>query len=261
MYRVARSLLVILVFALVTLPVFAHFQALLPDPPIVESPEDRTVTFDIRFTHPMEGGPVMDMGTPVRAGVLVGGETEDLRESLVLRPIDDKKAYSLKYAVKKPGDHIFFLEPAPYWEPAEGKMIIHYTKVVVNAYGDESGWDAAVGLPVEIEPLVRPYGLWAGNLFRGVAKRDGKPIPYAEVEVEYWNGAGKITPPTEAHVTQVIKADGNGVFSYAMPFPGWWAFAVLVDGDTPMANPEGEMVDVELGGLMWVHCSPVEKGN
>ena len=55
-------------------------------------------------------------------------------------------------------------------------------------------------------------------------------------------------------MTQVIKADGNGVFSYAMPRAGWWAFAALVDGDEKMRNPEGEEVDVELGALMWVRC-------
>jgi cobalt/nickel transport protein len=56
----------------------------------------------------------------------------------------------------------------------------------------------------------------------------------------------------------VIKADAGGVFSYAMPRAGWWGFAALVDGDRKMANPDGEMVDVELGGLMWVKTVDME---
>ena len=82
---------------------------------------------------------------------------------------------------------MFFIEPAPYWEPAEQKMIVHYTKVVVDAFGAEDGWDARVGFPVEIEPLARPYGLWTGNTFRGIVLREGKPVPFATVEVEYYN--------------------------------------------------------------------------
>ncbi len=50
----------------------------------------------------------------------------------------------------------------------------------------------------------------------------------------------------------MIKADGQGVFSYVMPKAGWWSFAALVEGDQKMKNPEGKEVGVELGGLIWV---------
>lgn len=231
----------------------AHFQVLVPDTDIA-GPESRELTLEIVFTHPMENGPAMEMGKPARFGVVSHGETTDLRESLKPVKVDGKTAFKAAYTVKRPGDHVFFLEPAPYWEPAEQKMIVHYTKVVVNAFGEEEGWDAAAGLPVEIEPLARPYGLWTGNLFRGVVKRNGKPVPFAEIEVEYLNRKQAVKPPAEAFVTQVIKADANGVFAYAMPRAGWWAFAALVDGDEPMRNPDGKKVDVELGGLLWVRC-------
>jgi cobalt/nickel transport protein len=109
-----------------------------------------------------------------------------------------------------------------------------------------------VGLPVEIEPLVRPYGLWTGNTFRGIVRKGGKPVPFAEIEVEYYNEGRAVEPPADPFVTQVVKAGADGEFAYTMPRAGWWGFAALVDGDEPMANPDGEMVDVELGGLMWV---------
>jgi len=111
---------------------------------------------------------------------------------------------------------------------------------------------ALVGLPVEIEPLVRPYGLWTGNAFRGIVRKNGQPVPFAEVEVEYYNVGNQVKPPADPFITQVIKADGQGVFTYVMPRAGWWAFAALVDGDEKMKSPEGEAVDVELGGLIWV---------
>ena len=230
-----------------------HFQVMVPATDIADT-DNRTVNLQILFTHPMEQGPVMEMGTPVQFGVLVNGEKRDLRKSLKPRKVKGKTGYAASYTVKAPGDHVFFIEPAPYWEPAEQKMIIHYTKVVVEAMGAEEGWDAMVGLPVEIEPLVRPYGLWTGNAFRGIVRKAGKVVPFAELEVEYLNEGGKVAIPAGPFVTQVIKADVNGVFSYAMPRAGWWAFAALIDGDEKMKNPDGEMVDVELGALMWVRA-------
>ena len=230
----------------------AHFQVLRPSQDIVSADGQRTITLDILFTHPMENGPVMQMGEPKQFGVLCRGKKQDLRSTLKEKALDGKRAYTCDYAIRRPGDHVFFIEPAPYWEPAEGKMIIHYTKVVVNAMGMEEGWDADVGFPVEIEPLTRPYGVWTGNLFRGVVKKDGKPVPFAEVEVEYLNEDKAVAIPADAFVTQVVKADANGVFTYAMPKAGWWAFAALIDGDAPMANPEGKKVPVELGALIWV---------
>lgn len=235
----------------------AHFQILVPGSPFVTS-ESRQVTLDIVFSHPMEGGPVMGMGEPKQFGVIAKGEKVDLREALKAKKLENKTAYDAAHEVKLPGDLVYFIEPAPYWEPAEQKMIIHYTKVVVNAFGEEESWDAMVGFPVEIQPLVRPYGLWAGNAFQGVVKEKGIPVPFAEIEVEYLNREGKIKPPADAFVTQVIKADANGVFTYVMPKSGWWGFAALIDGDEKMKSPEGKKVDVELGALMWVHCTDMK---
>lgn len=230
----------------------AHFQVLIPDNDIVTESDSKTVNLDIIFTHPMEQGPVMEMGSPVQFGVLASGAKKDLKDTLVVKKIDGKTTYTCNYKIKAPADYIFFLEPAPYWEPVEEKMIVHYTKVVVDAFGAEVGWDELVGFPVEIAPLVRPYGLWTGNAFAGIVKKNGKPVPFAEIEVEYYNKGNKVKIPSDPYITQVIKADQNGMFSYVMPKVGWWGFAALIDGDKKMKNPEGKMVDVELGALIWV---------
>ena len=229
----------------------AHFQELIPSQDIVTPETGTGVSFDIRFTHPMENGPVMEMARPTRFGVMVDGKVVDLDKLLAARTVDGASAFTAEYAIKAPGDYLFFVEPAPYWEPAEGVMIVHYAKVVVDAFGAEEGWDAEIGLPVEIAPLTRPYGLWTGNAFRGIVKKDGQPAPFATVEVEY-RSEGKIQVPEGPFVTQVVKADASGVFSYVMPKAGWWGFAALIEGDVPMNNPEGKPVPVELGGLMWV---------
>ena len=234
---------------------WAHFQVLMPTTEFVTAEGAKSVRLDLLFTHPMEQGPVMEMSAPRQFGMLAHGKKTDLKDSLQAKKVDGKTAYSTPpITPKTPGDYIFYIEPAPYWEPSEEKMIVHYTKVVVNAYGEEEGWDAMVGFPVEIEPLVRPYGLWSGNCFRGVVRRNGQAVPFAEIEVEFWNEGNGVQIPADPFVTQVIKADANGVFCYAMPRAGWWAFAALVEGDEKMKSPEGKEVEVELGGLIWVRC-------
>jgi cobalt/nickel transport protein len=249
-----KFVLLMILAGVVLMPAIAdaHFQVLIPDNDIVAEDDSMSVNLDIIFTHPMEQGPVMEMGMPVEFGVLANGEKKDLKDSLKTKKIDGKTTFVSEYKIKEPADYIFYIQPAGYWEPAEQKMIVHYTKVVVDAFGAEEGWDEMVGFPVEIEPLVRPYGLWTGNAFRGIVKKQGEPVPFAEIEVEYYNKGSKVGIPSDPYITQVIKADQNGVFSYVMPKAGWWSFAALVDGDKKMKNPEGKMVDVELGALIWV---------
>ncbi|RAU22845.1 DUF4198 domain-containing protein [Paramagnetospirillum kuznetsovii] len=233
-------------------PARAHFQELIPSADIVAEQGERTVTLDLVFTHPMERGPTMTMGPPVRFGVLAQGKTRDLKATLKPRMIGDKTAYQASYKVDAPGDYVFFVEPAPYWEAAEGKWITHFAKVVVD-FGAGEGWDKLIGLPVEIEPLVRPYGVWTGNLFRGIVRKNGKPVPFASVEVE-WMNDGSVKAPADPFITQVIKADSQGQFAYAMPRAGWWGFNGLVEGDKPVKSPDGKPAKTELGGLIWVRA-------
>lgn len=227
-----------------------HFLVMLPSQEFVSKPEK--IDLDIQFTHPMEQGPVMQMDAPVQFGVVIRGKRENLKGLLRAVKKQGKTTYQAEYGIIEPGDHVFYIEPAPYWEPAEQKMIIHYTKVVVDGMGAEDGWDTLVGFPVEIEPLVRPYGLWTGNIFRGIVRKNGNPFPFAEIEVEYFNKDKRVTIPADPFITQVIKADKNGVFAYAMPKAGWWGFAALVDGGNTITAPNGKKVPVELGGLIWV---------
>jgi cobalt/nickel transport protein len=224
---------------------FAHFQMIIPSKNIVNHGTGNKIKINVVFTHPFEGN-MMNMEKPNSFGVMLNGKKTNLTEKLKMKKIKGFKTWAASYRFKKPGDYIFYVAPKPYWEPAENKFIIHYTKVVVDAYGLEEGWDNLVGFPAEIKPLVRPYGLWAGNIFRGVVLYKGKPVPFAEIEVEYYNKDGKIKAPSDPYITQVIKADKNGVFSYAMPKAGWWGFAALMDGDKINGK------DVEIGALIWV---------
>jgi len=229
---------------------WAHFGMIIPSDDIVSKDDKKEITIRVKFIHPFEGE-YMNMEMPKAFGVKTGEEQTDLLNTLKKKDVNGFTTWESSYRIKKPGNYIFFVEPAPYWEPAEESFIVHYTKVVVNALGLEEGWDTELGLKTEIVPLTRPYGLWSGNVFQGIVKVDGKPVPYAEVEVEYYNADGKVKAPEEPYISQVIRADENGVFTYAMPKAGWWGFAALNTADYTMKHNGGEY-PVEIGAVLWV---------
>ncbi|UCD71228.1 MAG: DUF4198 domain-containing protein [Syntrophobacterales bacterium] len=243
------AILILAIFSMVSIA-GAHFQGLIPSDDMVTKSDSKTISLDIAFFHPFEGH-YMNMAKPTQFGVLVHGRKTNLLETLSEKKIGGFCAWEATYRIKAPGDHIFYVEPKPYWEPAEDCFIIHYTKVVVNSLGVEEGWDEEVGLKTEIVPLTRPYGLWTGNVFQGIVKVNGKPVPNAEVEVEYYNKDGTIEAPADPMVTQVIKTDPNGVFTYAIPRAGWWAFAAL-NTDEGKIKHNGEGKSVEIGAVLWV---------
>ena len=257
------NLKVITVLFFVTLFLFslinsvnAHFGMVIPSDDMITKDDSKKITLKVQFIHPMEGD-YMDMLKPAQFGVLVQGKKIDLLNTLQEKKINDCTTWETNYQIKRSGDQIFYVEPQPYWEPAEDCFIIHYTKVIVNVLGLEVGWDEEVGLKTEIIPLTRPYGLWTGNVFQGIVKVKKEAVPFAEVEVEYYNQDGRIKWPADPMITQVIKADQNGVFTYAMPKAGWWGFAALNEDEEKIKN-NGEEKSVEIGAVLWVKTYDME---
>lgn len=231
-------------------PSLAHFGMVIPSDTMVMQDEDRTLNLKLSFSHPMEmiG---MELVKPKIFNVWANGKNQDLTDRLKQIEALDHTAWEIDYPLKRPGVFMFHMEPDPYWEPAEDSFIIHYTKTVVTAFGDDTGWDTELGLKTEIVPLSKPYGLYAGNVFQGIVKLNADPVPYTEVEVEYFNQNHQAAAPTEYMITQTIKADANGVFTYAAPWPGWWGFAALNTADFKLKHDNQEK-DVELGAVIWV---------
>ena len=224
----------------------AHYGMLIPSDSMVMQNDNRTINLKLSFSHPFEGEG-MELVKPAVFGVMANGKRVNLLETLKETKVMGHTAWETFYKIKRPGVYMFYMEPKPYWEPAEDCYIAHYTKTVVTAFGDDEGWDQEIGLKTEIVPLSKPYGLYAGNVFQGIVKLDGKPVPFCEVEVEYYNKDGKAKAPTDYMVTQTIKADVNGLFTYAAPRAGWWGFAAL---NTSVEKIKGK--DVEMGAVLWV---------
>jgi cobalt/nickel transport protein len=232
-------------------PASAHFGMVIPSDQMVMQGEETNIRVDLMFWHPFEGIG-MELVKPAKFAIVVNGKETDLLGSLKSTKTKGHQTWAANYKIKRPGVYIFYMEPQPYWEPAEDIFIIHYTKAVVTAFGDDEGWDEEIGLSTEIVPLSKPFGLYAGNVFQGIVKLYGKPVPYAEVEVEYYNKDGKYSAPSEYMVAQTVKADGNGVFTYAAPKAGWWGFSALNTANTKMKH-DGEDKEVELGAVIWVN--------
>jgi cobalt/nickel transport protein len=224
----------------------AHFGMLIPSDSMVMQNDNRTINVKLSFSHPFEGEG-MELVEPVVFGVMARGKKADLLKTLKKTKVMEHTAWETSYTIKRPGVYMFYMEPKPYWEPAEDCYIVHYTKTVVTAFGDDEGWDQEIGLKTEIVPLSKPYGLYTGNVFQGIVKMDGKPVPFGEVEVEYYNKDRKAQAPTDYMVTQTIKADANGVFTYSAPNAGWWGFSALNTSDKKIKGK-----DVEIGAVLWV---------
>ena len=240
-----------LVGVVATSPALAHYGMIIPNDPMISQEDGRSVELTMSFSHPFELDG-MTLETPVSFSVTHQGTKTDLLAGLQNATVMEEQGYMLDYPLERPGTYIFSMEPQPYWEPAEDAFIIHYTKTYVTAYGDDEGWDTELGLKTEIVPLSKPFGLWEHNVFQGIIKLDGEAVPYAEVEVEFFNDGAGATVPDELMITQTVKADANGVFTYAPPSNGWWGFAALNTADYTLPQ-DGEDKAVELGAVLWVH--------
>ena len=235
----------------------AHFGMVIPSENIINQ-DTKSIDVQLSFSHPFEmiG---MNLVKPKKFMVYKDTEKTDLLDSLAETKIMDHTGWQTTYQIKRPGVYHFAMEPFPYWEPTEDVSIIHYTKTIVAAFGYDAGWDEPVGLPTEIVPLTRPFGNYAGNSFTGKVLLDGKPVPNAEVEVELYNQNNAYKAPSEYHVTQVVKADDNGVFSFSCPHAGWWGFAALNEAEYTIKNPDGDDKGVELGAVLWIYLDPVKE--
>ena len=258
-----RFLLTAILVLTMSAPAFAHFQLIYTPEAALEKGGE--LDLKLVFTHPFEAGHTMDMGAPLEFYMIHKGEKTDLKDKLKditwTGLTNSGKAYEAQVKARKMGDYVFCLVPEPYLETEEDIYIQQLTKVMINNAGLPTDWDAPTGLATEIIPLDKPYALWTGNVFRGVVTSEGKPVPYAEIEVEYLNhppvpGENKFqkealaVAPQDAYVTMGIKADANGEFVYGIPKAGWWGFAAL--GAGPQKEYKGK--ELSQDAVIWVHA-------
>ena len=245
----------------------AHVQLLVPVEHDGQVAPTGLCLLDLRLLeHASRNGPALAMGQPRQLGVLVNRKKASLIEHVKRKQSGGQPAYTAEFKMKEAGAHVFYLEPAVYWEPAEQVMVTHFAKVIVNScdaklptesemgWENWEGWDKLVGFPVEIEPLVQCTSLWTGSAFTGIVRVNGKPAPRCRVEVEYLNDRGALRLPDNSFLTQISKTNSRGEFTFVPPRAGWWSLTAIPEIRKTARNPEGKKVKAELGGVLWIRC-------
>lgn len=250
-------------------PASAHF-LMLYTPEIAKS-ESSDLDMRMVFTHPAEAGTTMDMGGVEEFYVVHqrgdgAPKKTDLKEFLKeiewKNPESSGAAFSAmipRAKVRSMGDYTFVVVPGYYLEEEEGVYMQQLTKLILNSGGVPGNWAEPLGLPTEIVPLIKPYGVWTGNVFKGRVLSDGKPVAGAEVEVEYLSHMpdlknntmptkSSVTYPHPSFVTQTIFTDDDGYFTYGIPKAGWWGFAAL--GVGPEKKYKGK--DLSQDAVIWI---------
>ena len=236
----------------------AHFQLVYT--PEVNIQKAGDLPMRLIFWHPFENGHVMDMGQPEAFFVVHKGKKTDLLGSL--KPItfhgvgNDAAAFEATVPVRRNGDYIFALTPAPYYESSEDIYIQQITKSFVNKGGMPTGWNEPVGLPVEIVPLNKPTNIVTGSTFSGCVLAEGKPVAGAEIEVEYMaaepdlqaNKPGPVKASPLPGGAVVAVSDANGCFTFGIPKAGFWGFAAL--GAGPRTEHEGK--ELSQDAVIWI---------
>ena len=249
--RSAHICLALFLVCLANTPALAHFGMLIPSRSMVNTDAEKDISLDLLFWHPFTGQG-MHLAKPRNFSLFSGEARQDLLSSLKPAQQDGFATWKASYRAARPGLLAFVMEQEPYWEQTEERFIIHLAKTYVAAFGDGEGWDKPLGLATEIIPLCAPYGQYAGNAFQGQVLVGGKAVPGAMVEVELYSGPGKSgLAPGDLMITQTVKADPNGIFTYAAPRAGWWGFAALSQAEYTLPR-DGKERPVELGAVLWV---------
>lgn len=250
----------------------AHFQLLFTEEMALQ--RGQATDMLMLFTHPVHGGPHMDMGKPRNFYVVSqrGDEAESVRTDLMeyLTPIAWQSAQGETAAwraqmprsvTRSIGDYIFVLEPEPYYEAEEDKYIQQFTRTMLNIAGVPGNWAEPMGLPAEIQPLNKPYANWVGGVFRGVVLANGEAVPHAEIEIEYlnhhidraklsFNDVHRVELPQDSYGTMTIYADSAGEFTIGLPKAGWWGICALQVG----ATTEFDGKPLSQDAVLWIQA-------
>lgn len=217
------------------------------------------------FTHPYEAGHTMKMEKPEYFHTIHKGKKSDLLSTL--KPItwtsltNSAQAWEASYKTRGMGDWVFCLKPAPYLEGSEDVYIQQFTKTIFNVGTMPTDWESEVGMAAEIVPLNKPYNMLVGNVFRGIVKSNGKPVPFAEIEVEYVNHnpdmennkfdeVENASTPASFGWPTGIRANAQGEFSYGLAHSGWWGFCAL--GVGPEKEHDGK--ELSQDAVIWVEA-------
>jgi len=253
--RIAMKYFLTLFFIIVLFPIsaIAHTTTLIP-----HINKDGQKTVKVLHFHPSTGSNLMGIRLGAEDSKYLKGldsifiihEKEEIKLHNVAIPDyytvrgEKRETYTIlinkKSGFFKPGDYIIVVTHKAHWKKNEDLYRQKVAKLCLNYWGVMSDWPNRVlkNMP-EIIPLVPPYSVYAGSLFRAEAVNDeGMRIPHAKIQIEYLNytvGDTELDTTTAGFIKEdiaesIIFTDSNGSFSFVPSREGLWTFT-LVDGD------------------------------
>lgn len=168
----------------------------------------------------------------------------------------DKKAWGANVALDKPGLYQFIIETRPWWNEADQRYDQHYVKSFLPVYGVETGWEYPAGLPVEIVPLSRPFGLSNPSLFSGRVLDHGKPRAGVIIRAQRIN-LENCPVPSRWHEDVAVRSNERGEFALVLNRPGWWCCTAIMEG-TPLKGNDGDPRPLQIGSAVWVYVDAAD---
>lgn len=242
----------------------AHFQLAYTVDSMIEQPGD--VPVKLIFWHPFENGHVMDMDKPLEFYAVHRGEKIDLMDTLSPMTFkgesNEAAGFDASIPVKRSGDYVLVVVPAPYFEESEDIFIQQFTKAYLNRNELPTDWDQPQGLATEIVPLNKPTNVIAGSTFTGRVLSQGQPVAGAEIEIEYMAAEPDMDTNSPQSPTAgpmpggavVALSDDNGYFTFGVPKAGYWGFAAL--GSGPATEHEGK--ELSQDAVIWIRAWDIE---
>lgn len=172
-------------------------------------------------------------------------------ENLTDKAHKDGLTMKLDYPVYHAGDTwIVFHFPLEWsahdmgWTETTVRTIIHL--------GLSKGWEEPLGIPLEIVPLTRPYGILPGDAFRVQLLHEGKPLSGAAIYAEkYFMPPLKTKHPSDVIITRTVHTDSIGTATVTLNSPGWWIlFTAYEKGDLSKDDKEGPVL---IQDALWVY--------
>ncbi len=217
----------------------AHYNMLLPQPASAKKGE--TIALLYQWGHPFAPDGKKTEWKKGLEKISVAGETSQVT------------AFRTSFIPDQRGDYLLVLKTAPIWIPEEREFFEDTVKVILHVQV-QKGWDAAAGLPFELVPLTRPYGLHPGMVFQAqLDVLDGKaktPGAGTLVEIEHYHQTQPAALPPDEHITRTAKTDANGVVTCTLTEPGWWCLTAAREGGT--REHDGKQYPVRQRCTLWV---------
>lgn len=153
----------------------------------------------------------------------------DLKEESGYRTAQQATYWTAEVTLDQEGDYFIVAERAPLafdptWHDHPGPVELRYewAKVIVHDGGEEQ-WHKAVGLELEIVPLVNPYDLQVGDTFTAKLLYNGETV-----RAEY-AAAHETESIHDPEVAQVGETAEDGTFSIYITKPGMWTVKATHD--------------------------------